>query len=220
MKKGEFVRIEYVARLESNEIFDLTDEALAKKENIYNPQARYKPIPVIVDAGFVIPGLDKALLDMNVGEKKKIEIEPDQGFGKRDPKLTRVVPRSAFRDMKTEPRQGMVVDFSGIKGRIQSISAGRITVDFNNPLAGKKLIYELEVKEKIDNDDGKIKAIFEFFGIDEVKAKFTADSVDIETKKLPTEIKEKVSSIIIEHVKPDDKTISAVRFIETYTKEK
>ena len=171
MQKGDFVRIEYIGRLETNEIFDLTDEELAKKENIYNPNARYKPVPVIVGAGFIIPGIDKALLEMNVNEKKKIEIEPEDGFGIRDPKMVRVVPKSAFKEMKSEPKQGMIVDFSGVRGRIQSVAAGRITVDFNNPMAGKKLIYELEVKEKIEDDVEKIKAISEFFGIEEISPK-------------------------------------------------
>ncbi|MCX6819271.1 MAG: peptidylprolyl isomerase [Candidatus Aenigmarchaeota archaeon] len=218
MQKGDFVRIAYIGRLESNEIFDLTDEELAKKEKIYNPKIRYKPVPVIIGTGFVIPGLDKALLEMKVGEKKKILIEPEEGFGKRDPKLTQIVPRSAFREMKTEPKQGMIVDFSGVKGRIQSVAAGRVTIDFNNPLSGKKLIYELELKEKIEDDLEKIKAVFEFFGIDGVDAKICEASVDIETKPLLPELKQRISSVIIENLKPAGKTLSKIRFIEVYEK--
>ena len=111
-----------------------------------------------------------------------------------------------------------VVDFSGMKGRIQSVSAGRIMVDFNNPLAGKKLSYELEVKEKIDAPEEQIKAVFEFFGIEKVGVKLEDTIVNLETGSLPAEVKSKVSSMLMEYVKSQNKAIEKVRFIETYEK--
>ena len=151
MEKGDFIKIDYIGRLENGEIFDLTDEETAKKEKVYNEKVKYKPVPVIVGAGFVIKGLDKALSDMKLNEKKTIEIKAEDGFGMRDPKMVKVVPKNAFKG-EFEPRQGLVVDFSGIKGRIQSVSAGRVMVDFNNPLAGKNLKYELEIARQIEHN--------------------------------------------------------------------
>jgi FKBP-type peptidyl-prolyl cis-trans isomerase SlyD len=214
MNKGDFVRIEYVGRLESGEIFDVTSEEEAKKNNVYNKGIKYRAIPVIVDAGFVIKGLDKALKEMSPGEKKTVDIKPEDGFGQRDPRLVRVVPRKAFRDRSIEPVPAMIVDFSGVKGRIQSVSAGRVMVDFNNPLAGKTLKYELEIREKIENTDDKIKAIFEFFGIDKITTKTENTVLDIETIRLPAEVKDRISSLIIEHITGIEK----VRFLETYEK--
>lgn len=212
MQQGDFIKIAYVGRIESGEIFDLTDGEIAKKEGVYNPKINYKPLPVIVGAGFLIPGMDKALLEMKVGENKDIIIKPEDAFGHRNPEMVRVVPRKAFGNK--EPVQGMVVDFSGLKGRIQSVSAGRVMVDFNNPLAGKTLKYNLEVKEKIDVWEAQVKAIFEFFGIDKLQTKLEGNTVDIETTKLPVEIKEKIAALIIDHVSPGK--IEKVRFIETY----
>lgn len=217
MQKGDFVRIEYVAKLETGEIFDLTNEHLAKKENIFNPKVTYKPIPIIVGAGFVIPGLDKELLKIDIGEKKTVEVKPEEGFGNRDPNLVRVVPRRVFRANNTEPQQGMIVDFSGMKGRIQSVASGRVRVDFNNPLAGKKLIYEVEVKEKVDEPEKKIKMVLEFFGIEQSEVKIGED-VEIETIKLPVDIKEKISALILENVKIEDKSLGKIKFVETYEK--
>lgn len=217
MQKGDFVRIDYVAKLENGEMFDLTDEQLARKENIYNPKVTYKPIPIIVGAGFVIPGLDKELLKMDIGEKKTVEISPEEGFGSRNPNLVRVVPKKVFKDNSMEPQQGMIVDFSGMKGRIQSVASGRVRVDFNNPLAGKKLIYEVEVKEKVDEPEKKIKMVLEFFGIDKAEIRLGED-IEIETIKLPVDIKEKISSLILENVKPEGKQPGKVKFIETYEK--
>src|SRR3989344_9161819 len=214
MNNGDFVRIEYVGKLETGEIFDLTKEDLAKKEEIYNKNIRYKPIPIIIGKGFVIPGLDRALLGMNVGDKKDIEVSPEDGFGQRDPKLIRVMPKKVFKDF--EPRQGLVVDFGGMKGRIQSVTGNRIRVDFNNPLAGKKLLYEISVSEQIIDASEQIKAVMEFFGIGDVEVKIEDKNASISSIALPKEIKDRLSNIILDNVKIDEKNLEKIQFIETY----
>ncbi len=215
MQKGDFIRINYIARLESGEIFDLTYEDLAKKENVYNPKVAYKPIPIIVGAGFVLKGIDNVLLTMNVGEKKNFDIAPEEGFGQRDSKLIRVVPKRVFKDHNVEPAQGMVVNFEGgLRGRVQSVSAGRIMVDFNNPLAGKTLKYELEVVEKIEEPDQQASAVFEFFGVSDVQVKFSDDSVEIEAPPMPPELKTKATQLITQHVQSG--AIKKVKFIEVF----
>ena len=87
MKKGDFVKINYVGRLESGEIFDLTDIELAKKEKLFNEKVKYGPGPVILGEGFVVKGLEKALESMNSGDKKTLEVRPEEGFGERNPEL-------------------------------------------------------------------------------------------------------------------------------------
>ncbi|MEM7819554.1 MAG: peptidylprolyl isomerase [Candidatus Aenigmatarchaeota archaeon] len=212
MKKGDFIRINYIGRLDSGEIFDLTDAEIAKKENVYNPNIKYGPIPIIVGEGFLLKGLDDALFDMDVGEKKKIEIKPEYGFGQRKPELIKILPKKIFKSQNIEPKPGMVIDFSGTKGRIQSINAGRVRVDFNNPLAGKTLHYEIEIKEKIEDVTEKIKSIFEFFGIDNAKIKVDEDNVTIDMIKLPQELKNKISSLILNNINE----IKRVTFLETF----
>src|SRR3989338_3040227 len=213
MKKGDFVKVGYVGRLETGEIFDLTDAEVAKKEGIYSPRIAYGNLSVIVGANFMIKGLDKALLNLNVGEKKEVEVSPEEGFGERDAKLVRTVPRKAFRDQKVEPRQGLIVDFGGTKGRIQSSSGGRVMVDFNNPLAGHVLKYTLEVKEKIEKPEDQAKAVFEFFGVRDIEPKIEGGKLSVNAR-LPAQIKDKISSLIIEHIKG----IENVDFIESYGK--
>jgi len=214
MQKGDFVRINFVGRLESGEIFDLTDEETAKKEKIHSEKIKYGPIPVVIGAGFVIPGLDRELMEMSVGEKRSVVIEPKDAFGDRDPKLVQTVPQKAFRDQKVEPRQGMIVDFGTMKGRIQSASAGRVRVDFNNPLAGKALKYELEIKEKIDSPADQVKAVFEFFGF-KVGAEIQGSEAVIETA-LPHEAKQRLSRIILDNVKGVEK----VTYKESFSRDK
>ncbi len=211
MEKGDFVRINYIGRLESGEIFDLTLEGVARTEKIYNPNFKYRPVPIVVGAGFTIRGLDNAVAGMKVGEKKSVEIEPKDAFGERDPKNVRVIPKDLFKKNKMEPAQGMVVDFSGIKGRIQSVSAGRVMVDFNNPLAGKKLKYDLEVVEKIEKPDEQAAAVLEFFGVENAKVSISGKIADIEAR-VPVEMREKLGDTILKNVAGLEK----VRFIDVY----
>jgi len=212
MKQGDFVRINYTGRLESGEIFDLTDEETAKKEKLYQPNIKYRPVPVIVGAGFLVPGLDKALLSMNTGERKAVDVKPEEGFGERKAELVRVVQKKEFSHQNVEPRPGMIVDFGGMKGRIQSVEAGRVRVDFNNPLAGKSLKYEIEVKEEVTDPTEQVKAILEFFGAENTDVSIRDKEVDIRLR-LPDHLKERTSSLIIQYC-----GIEKVNFIETYSK--
>lgn len=198
MKKGDFIKIEFVGRLESGEVFDLTDEDIAKKEDIYNKNLDYSPIPVIVGEGFVIEGLDEALQDMEVGEEKKVTIPPEKGFGKRNPNLVRTLSKNAF---KRVPKPGMVIATpSGARGRVQSISSGRVRVDFNNPLAGKNLKYEVKVNKKIKDDVKKVKSIFKFFKLDP-EVKTNDREINIELKKLNSELENKAKDLIKKYTK-------------------
>ena len=218
MNKGDFVRINYIARLESGEIFDLTYEDIAKQQNIYNPKVIYRPIPVVVGAGFVIKGIDNALLDMNTGSKKGFAISPEEGFGQRDPKMVRLVPKRVFKDNNIEPRPGLVVDFGQLKGRVQSASAGRIMVDFNNPLAGKTLKYELEGIEKIEEPEKQVRALLEFYGVNKAEIRLAEGEAEIETPALPIELKNRLTKLIIEYIKVNDATIKKVKFVEVFEK--
>ncbi len=215
MNVGDFIRINYIARLESGEIFDLTYEDFAKQQNAYNPKVIYRPIPIVVGGGFVIKGIDNALLAMNIGEKKVFSINPEEGFGQRDAKLVRVVPKRVFKEHNIDPRPGLVVDFSGVKGRVQSASAGRIMVDFNNPLAGKVLKYELEVIEKIEQPEGQVSALLEFYGVDKADVKINGEVVEIESVPLPMELKNRLTQLITQHVKANV-PIKSVKFIEVF----
>lgn len=213
MQKGDFIRINYIGRLETGEIFDLTDEETAKKEKIYNPKVKYGDLPIIVGARFLVKGLDEAVMKMHIGDKQEIELKPDDAFGQRNAELVRTVPKKVFKDQGMEPRPGMIVDFGGTKGRIQSVDAGRVRVDFNNPLAGHTIKYDIELKEKIDNKEDQVKSILEFFGAKDTQAEVEGNSVTIKMK-LPEQLKESVSSLVLQYVHGVEK----VNFVETFEK--
>lgn len=161
MKEGSFVEIEYAGRIkETGELFDTTDEELAKKEGIFNEKARYGAIAVVVGAGHVIKGLDEALKKMKVGEEREVEIEPKDAFGERDARLVKTLPVSFFLREGVTPRLGMPFMLpNGVEGRVISVSAGRVRVDFNNPLAGKKVVYKVKILREIKDTKEKLESL-------------------------------------------------------------
>ncbi len=208
MQKGEFVYISYIGRLESGEIFDLTYEEIAKKEKIHNPNMKYGPIPVIIGERFVIPGIEEALQEMKVGDEKDVTVPPEKGFGKRDPKLVRVFSKSMFKD---EPRPGLVIDMGGMPGRIQSVEAGRVRIDFNNPMAGKVLNYKIKVEKKVGEDGEKAEALFEYFGL---KPKMALKEKELEvTAAIPPQLKQRIAELLFNYSK-----IEKIKFVEIFEK--
>lgn len=146
MQKGDFVRISYSGKIrETGQDFDKGDA------------------PVVVGEEFVISGIDEALQQLQVGEKKSVEIPPEKGFGEREQKLIKLIPLSEFRKHDTNPYPGMIVNADNLRGRVLSVASGRVKVDFNHPLAGKTLVYDLELKEKIEVRTEKAKALVEFY---------------------------------------------------------
>jgi len=217
MKEGDFVRIDYIGKIsESGEVFDLTKESVAKEKGIYNPNLSYKPVPIIVGANFVVKGLEKKLKEMKVGERKKIIVKPEEAFGKRSPKLIRLIPLSEFKRQKTDPYPGMIVTVNNIHGRVLSVTGGRVRVDFNHPLSGKTLEYDVEIKEKITSKIGKIKAVLEFFlkVEEDIDVSSKNEIVEIKTKKkdIPKEIKKTIADTILKWIR----NIKKIRFTQEF----
>ena len=71
VKKGDKVKVDYIGKLESGEVFDTSIESVAKEEGIYTPERPYEPLEFTVGEGQLIEGFEEAILDMNVGTKKQ-----------------------------------------------------------------------------------------------------------------------------------------------------
>lgn len=184
MDKGDFAMVDYTGIIkEIGKIFDTTIEEVAKKEGLFNPKVKYGPTLIIVGYGKIVKGLDEELTKMKVGDKKEIEVLPENGFGKRDPNMIKLVPISEFKKQDVTPYPGMILNMDGLSCRVISVNSGRVRVDFNHPLAGKILVYELEIKEKIEKDSEKIRAICEYY--------------DCEVEGI--EIKEKIAEILVKN---------------------
>jgi FKBP-type peptidyl-prolyl cis-trans isomerase 2 len=217
MKDGDFIRIDYVGKIsESGEIFDLTKEDIAKEKGIYSPDFKYGPIPIIIGANFVVKGLENGLKEMQVGDKKNIIIKPEEAFGERDARFVKLIPLTEFKKQGITPYQGMPVTINRLNGRVLSLSGGRIRVDFNHPLAGKTIEYEVEIKSLITDLKDKIDAILNFYlKLKEGDLTITIDREIVEIN-IKVEVSKFVEKTIADTIKKWISEIKKVRFVDEY----
>ena len=161
LEKRDFVLINYTAKVkETNEVFDTTFEETSKKEHLHKEGEIYEPKLVVIGEGWVLKALDESLTAMKIGKSQSVEISPDKAFGQRDPeKIKRVSLKQLLAKDIHNPTIGMRIDYNGKMATIRSIGAGRVLLDFNPPLAGKTLLYDVTIEKKLDAIEEKIAAV-------------------------------------------------------------
>lgn len=211
MKHGDFVKVDFIGSLAgTGKVFDFTQADVAKQEGIFSDKEKYEPTLVILGAGMILPGVEKQLLEMKVGEKKDFSVPVEEGFGPRNPKLVKTFSLQPFLKQKVSPSPGSFVDIDGLRGKVQSVSGGRVRVDFNNPLAGKELQYQVTVVSVISDPAEKISSLFSRLGLP-CKAFVEGEKLVVESEKpLPTDIK----NVIEESVAKWVKEVTSISFAE------
>jgi peptidylprolyl isomerase len=166
---GDFVLVEMTGRtLETDEVFDTTDEELAKTEGIHEEGRTYGPKLVVVGEGWVLKGLDDRLAGLKLEETAEVEIPAEEAFGARNPENVRTMPFRALRSKGINPVVGQQIELDGRTAMVRSVGAGRVQLDYNHPLAGRKIVYHVKPTVKHESDENKIRALLgrRFLGID------------------------------------------------------
>jgi peptidylprolyl isomerase len=185
LQKGDFVLLDYVAKVkETGEVFDATTEETAKKERLYKEGEIYEPKLVVIGEGWVLKALDESLTTLEISKTTSVEVPPDKAFGQRDPEKVRRVPLKHLTAKGVNPTIGMRVEYNDKAATVRAVGAGRVLLDFNLPLAGKTLVYEMTVQKKLETISEKIAALIHrrILAVEETKFKFTmrAKAVNIE----------------------------------------
>jgi peptidylprolyl isomerase len=223
LEKGSLILIDYTAKVkDTNLTFETTREEEAKKSELYDPARKYEPRLISVGEGWVLKGLDEALVNASMGDKLNIEVTPDKGFGERDPTKVRMIPLRKLGEKADEVRIGDTIELGERVGIVKFIGSGRVQVDFNHRLAGRTLIYDVEVTKKLKDDNEKVLSLIKRrLPVDDQKIKFSIDAASVQID-LPEEtfivdglqiIKKAISNDVFKFVP----RINNVRFIETYT---
>ncbi len=134
-QNGDTVQVHYTGRLDNGDVFDSSDGG--------------EPLEFQVGAGQVIPGFDEGVRGMTVGAKKTVEIEADDAYGPRAEQLINTIPRAGINLGDAKPEVGLslimhIADGQEIPVTITAVTATHVTLDANHPLAGQKLIFEIE----------------------------------------------------------------------------
>jgi peptidylprolyl isomerase len=226
LQKGDFILLDYVAKVkETGEVFDTTIEETAKKERLYKEGEIYEPKLVVVGEGWVLKALDEGLTTMELSKTTSVEVPPDKAFGERDPEKVRRVPLRHLTAKGITPTLGMRVEYNDKAATVRAVGAGRVLLDFNPPLAGKTLNYEMTVQKKLETTNEKISALTHrrILAVEENKFKFTirAKAVNVE---MPEEafylegiqVAKRGIAMDIQKFFPK---ITTVKFIETFKAE-
>ncbi|MBY9020025.1 MAG: hypothetical protein KGD67_03125 [Candidatus Lokiarchaeota archaeon] len=191
VNEGDFVLLMMTARTQKGKVFRVSSEEDAIKAGIYEEekanQGFYTPEFVIIGKpGFLNEGLTETIKDMNYFQKKSVKIPPTKAFGKRDPQKIERIGIAKFRKLNEGKNPEYGQDFTNKKGQrgvVTNILQGKVIIDYNHPLAGQSIDYNLEIVDKIESFNEKI----EYFMV---------------SKGIP---KENASEFIINHL--EDKTL-------------
>ncbi len=158
--KGDFIEIDYTGIDQvSNRIFDTTSAQVAKDNNAFNEKTPYKPIIICLGEHQILTGLEEQLEGKDLNKEYTIELPPEKGFGKKNPKLIQLLSASNFKKQNLTPYPGLQVNIDGLVGIIKTVTPGRVMVDFNHPLAGHNLTYKIKILRKLEDDKEKIDAL-------------------------------------------------------------
>ncbi len=130
---GNIVEIKYIGKLRDNTIFDRSEED--------------KPLRFEVGAGEVVKGLDNAIIGMEIGQEKEVEISPQDAYGGYNPKKIKKIPKGLKeRDLKTNTLIDVKLkDERLILATVIEVTSSHVLLDFNHPLAGKKLFFTIKL---------------------------------------------------------------------------
>ena len=226
LQKGDFILIDYVGKVkETGEVFDTTIEEIARKERLYKEGEIYEPKLIVLGEGWILKALEEEILKLDVGTKSTIEIPPEKAFGPRDPEKVKLVPLKRLVAKGITPQIGMRVEYEGKMATVRTVGAGRVQLDFNPPLAGKTLVYEVTVQKKLETKTEKINALIHrripIVEIEKFKLKITKTSVTIEMPEDAfyiegIQLAKRGIAMDIQKFFPE---VTTVKFIETFKKE-
>ena len=224
--KGSLIQVDYTAKVkDTGEVFETTIEADAKKHSIHDPNIKYQPKLVSVGESWVIKGLDDALANTNVGDKKTVEVPPDKGFGERDSGKVRMIPLRKLGEDADKVSVGDTIEVDQKKGIVRYIGSGRVQVDYNHRFAGKTILYDVNVVKALETDEDKAFGILKkHIPVDDSKIKFKKSDKSLDVT-IPEEIFRADGLAIIKHFIQTDifkfvPTLDKINFVETYLNKK
>jgi peptidylprolyl isomerase len=225
IKESDFVIVDYTGKVkETGDVFDTTSEETAKENKLYKEGEIYESRLVVVGEGWVLKALDDALQNFKIGKNETVEIPPEKAFGQRDPEKVKLVPLRRLAARGITPKMGEQIEYDKRLATVRTVGSGRVTLDFNPPLAGKTLVYEVTVKKKLKTDKEKISALIHrrIPAIEDKKLAFNIEKTDV-TVDMPEEafyvegiqLAKRGIALDVQRFLPK---ITTVKFVETFQK--
>ncbi|MFA5365348.1 MAG: FKBP-type peptidyl-prolyl cis-trans isomerase [Candidatus Bathyarchaeia archaeon] len=225
IQKSDFILVDYTGSVkETGEVFDTTSEEIAKEKKLFKEGDIFEPRLIVVGENWVLKALDEAFLTCKLKKKETVEISPEQAFGQRDPEKIKLIPLKRLAVRGITPHLGEQIEFDKRYATVRTIGSGRVTLDFNPPLAGKTLVYEVTVKQQLKTDEEKIAALIhrrvpavevEKFEFKVAKASVTVNMPDDSFYVEGIQLAKRGIAFDIQRFVPE---LTTVKFVETFKK--
>lgn len=222
MQQNSLVLINYTTRVkETGEVVDTTYESVAKEAKIYEEGRKYKPRLVALGKGWIFKDLEQALLSAQPGQKLTVELPPEKAFGPWDKSKVRTIPLRKFGDKAKDVKEGAIVEVEGQVGTVLAVNSGRVMIDFNDRLAGKTLLYEIEVVREITDPVEKITLLFQRrLDVENLKVSLEngVATIEIPPEAFLAEGLQYIKRAAAEDILGLVDGVNQVRYVETYSK--
>ncbi|MCL5437846.1 MAG: peptidylprolyl isomerase [Candidatus Thermoplasmatota archaeon] len=190
MNNGDFIKIDYEMTVgDDKKVVSTNSKKIAEDNGIYDEHFKYGDFVAIVGSEAFFKTINDSFLTAKKGEEYTVETRPEDGFGTRDPKNIRVHTIREFQRLNIEPEVGKEVLLNQRRGRIISVTPGRVMVDYNHRYAGKVVHYKYKILDIITDDVEKVKSVISMSYPIEIE-KFTIEHSGEEvTVRIPDESK-------------------------------
>lgn len=150
IESGDRVVMEYTGRLDDGTVFDTSRESVASDAGLADaqPDREYTPVTVDVGEGQLIEGLEEALVGLEEGTSTTVTVPPEKGYGEWTEERVEQFDTDELRQTLGGelPEEGAYLEAQGgARGEIVDIDDETARVDFNSPLAGETLEFDIEV---------------------------------------------------------------------------
>jgi peptidyl-prolyl cis-trans isomerase B (cyclophilin B) len=149
IEAGDRVTLEYVGRFPDGTVFDTSRESVAVDHGLIDTdrETSFEPLTFVVGAEQVVEGLDDGVRGLSAGETATVEIPPEKAYGPVEEDRIREYDAESFAGMVgQEPEVGLHVHAeNGLHGDVIAVTEDTVEVDFNHELAGKTLVFEVEI---------------------------------------------------------------------------
>ena len=152
---GDTVTFEYVGRIPDGPVFDTSRESIAEEEGLPVDEREHQPLSVEIGANEIIQGLEDGLRGLEAGAEASIEVTPEDGYGHHTEE--KIVEHQAAElaellDGKL-PEEGMQLQRqNGQVGEVIHVDDEVVRIDFNHPLAGETLVFDVEIVDTTSSD--------------------------------------------------------------------
>jgi len=135
--------------IENNMVVSIEYELREKgQDQVIDTNVGSHPLDFITGKGHIIPGLESELLTMNVGDKKEVEVAPADAYGEYNEEAQENVPREQFTGIDLQEGMSLYAqseDGQTIQVVVKSFDEKEVVIDYNHPLAGKALLFNVTV---------------------------------------------------------------------------